>query len=154
MSMNAKPKDAIERMKAWLESQDFYELCQNYRHARDIKPHREGADTAAGAFERIKREIAGYLPDGAVCVVWPADLTRERLNELASAIDTSQPNAWECWPGQANALRALATIAPVRKKRVVNLWESKHSKPIAFPVGEAPEVGTWRCVARNVELED
>lgn len=146
--MNAKPKDAIERMKAWLESKDFYDLCQNYRHARDIKPHREGADTAAGAFERIKREIAGYLPDGAVCVVWPAELTRERLEEFADEwrVQFAEP---------CKALLAIAAIAPQRKKRVVNIWGSIDAprKLTTLDIDSLPP-GNWKLVARNVELED
>jgi len=125
MSMNAKPKDAIERMKAWHAGKDWW-----------------------ACFTGDAIAILAYLdsiPDGAVPVVWPAELTRERLEELVCTV----PNQ-----GHREALRALAAIAPQKKKRVVNLWESKHTKPIAFPVGEAPEVGTWRCVARNVELED
>lgn len=43
-------------VRDWLESQDFYELCQNYRHAPDMMK-REGQDNAAEAFERLKREI-------------------------------------------------------------------------------------------------
>lgn len=42
----------------WLESKDFYELCQSYRHAQDIIAAAEGQPTAGEAFERLKLSIA------------------------------------------------------------------------------------------------
>lgn len=96
-------------------------------------------------FAGLSEAIRTVLPH---VVEWPADLTRERLELLTNHPDFSMSD-------YRVVLRQLAAIAPERKKRVVNLWETKYSKPIAFPVGERPEVGaTWRCVARNVELED
>ena len=61
-----------------------------------------------------------------------------------------------------DALRALAAIAPQRKKRVVNLWRNKNSHkdiwPSVFAADYDPNANDatepWRCVARNVELED
>jgi len=44
-------------MREWLESQEFYELCQDYRHAGDIQPVHQFLPTAAEAFETLKREI-------------------------------------------------------------------------------------------------
>ncbi|MCR4304945.1 MAG: hypothetical protein NUV63_12115 [Gallionella sp.] len=41
----------------WLDSQDFYELCQSYRHAQDVTPKAKGLPTAAGAFETLKDAI-------------------------------------------------------------------------------------------------
>jgi len=127
--MNAKPVAAIERIREWSRGNAWH-----------FAPPRLEAETIVA--------WADSIPDGAVPVVWPADCTKQTLDGFA---DSMKANGHI---GAANALRALAAIAPQKKKRVVNLWESKHTKPIAFPVGEAPEVGTWRCVARNVELED
>ena len=129
--MNAKPKDAIERIRNELTA------CVSPRTGMALY----SAQTAILAY-------LDSIPADAVPVVWPADCTKQTLDGFA---DSMKANGHI---GAANALRALAAIAPQKKKRVVNLWESKHTKPIAFPVGEAPEVGTWRCVARNVELED
>lgn len=126
--MNAKPKDAIAALRHYMAD-------------------RVWPDMPAASLGRVLA-WADSIPDGAVPVVWPADCTKQTLDGFA---DSMKANGHI---GAANALRALAAIAPQKKKRVVNLWESKHTKPIAFPVGEAPEVGTWRCVARNVELED
>lgn len=41
----------------WLDKQEFYEVCQTYRHARDMWPNVEGAPTAAEAFEALKEYI-------------------------------------------------------------------------------------------------
>ncbi len=124
--MNAKPKDAIAALRHYMADRVWPDMPQ-------------------ASLERVLA-WADSIPDEPV--VWPADCTKQTLDGFA---DSMKANGHI---GAANALRALAAIAPQKKKRVVNLWESKHTKPIAFPVGEAPEVGTWRCVARNVELED
>ena len=47
----------MEEFAEWLQSQEFYELCQQYRHARDIAPSSKGLLTAAEAFENLKQEI-------------------------------------------------------------------------------------------------
>jgi len=63
--------------------------------------------------------ILAYLDwlEGKHVVEWPKELTRERLEEFADKIGARNENAWECWPGQESALRALAAIAPERKQR-------------------------------------
>jgi len=38
----------------WLDSQEFYEWCQQYRHAKDLI----GNPTAAQAFDALRAEIA------------------------------------------------------------------------------------------------
>lgn len=127
--MNAKPKDAIEELR---------HMC---RH--------DSVDSGG-------RAILAYLdslPDTCVCVEWPAELTRERLEEAAEALAVSD------WRDLSNALRALAAIAPVRKKRVVNLWRNGMNQLQEWPVEWEPSPPVyipekWRCVARNVELED
>lgn len=49
-----------EKLVVWLESREFYELCQNYRHARDASKLPDERDNALQAFERLKREIRGH----------------------------------------------------------------------------------------------
>jgi hypothetical protein len=45
---------------------------------------------------------------------WPADLTRERLMELAIGMG---------FESRSDALRRLAELAPEREKRMVTLWQ-------------------------------
>ena len=134
--MNAKPVEAIERMRAWMDK------CLAY----DTKN------------ERIVLAYLDAIPDGAVCVVWPAELTRERLEELADKIGTRNENAWECWPGQESAIRALAAIAPQKRKRVVNLWQHvADDLPVCRHPKWQPDPAlacNWTLIKRNVELED
>lgn len=44
-------------MREWLDSEEFYELCQQYRWAQDGIARGPGAMTAAEAFEFLKNEI-------------------------------------------------------------------------------------------------
>ena len=93
------------------------------------KPNWRASHTEMSNFLDSLPDSFEIVPEGSRLVEWPSELTRERLDSLASAIDTSQPNAWECWPGQANALRALAAIAPVeKKKRKVEIWEDANGE--------------------------
>lgn len=132
--MNAKPKDAIERMRA------IYGKFAPWEDPNIV------SDIQA---------LLAYLdaiPDGAVPVVWPADLTRERLEELArqSHADMHMMSVSD----RSHALRALAAIAPQKKKRVVNLWQRGAGTIVAIGDNDCPLGDAWRCVARNVELED
>ncbi len=93
------------------------------------------------------------LSDTCVCVEWPAELTRERLEKLASS--------WQSAYGvgdAVSALRALAAIAPVRKKRVVNLWQHvADDLPVCRHPKWQPDPAlacNWTLIKRNVELED
>lgn len=131
--MNAKPKDAIAALRHYMAD-------------------RVWPDMPAASLGRVLA-WADSIPDGAVPVVWPADCTKQTLDGFA---DSMKANGHI---GAANALRALAAIAPVRKKRVVNLWQHvAHNLPSTFSAGYDPNAATntnsWRCVARNVELED
>jgi len=47
----------IGKALAWLDSQDFYEICQRYRHAQDAVPRGPGQPTAVEAFEDLKSAI-------------------------------------------------------------------------------------------------
>lgn len=46
----------------WLDDQDFYEMCQQYRHAQDAVA-RPGFLTAAEAFEALKEYIREHMPE-------------------------------------------------------------------------------------------
>lgn len=122
--MRAKPVEAIERMREW------------------SKWNNEDLNAVLAYIDSI--------PDGSVPVVWPAELTLERLEELSNRFGPDGVTR--------DALRALAAIAPGRKKRVVNLWRAMGTALYERPTGWMPESHMnhdgWKCVARNVELED
>ena len=95
------------------------------------------------AIERMRRvwgddlkEVIAYLDS---IPEWPADLTRERMEELAQV---ESPN--EC----SNALSRLAAIAPKREKRKVELWEHDDGRLEAWPlpVNPAWNRAGWRKV--------
>ena len=89
---------------------------------------------------------ADSIPDDAVCVVWPKELTREMLEHLATyAAADSQV---------VQAFRALAAIAPVRKKRMVNLWAHGSGAPIVVNDGDSPVGQMWRKVGGPFEIEE
>lgn len=62
--MKPAPERSIEPgpLRNWLESQDFYELCQMYRHSQEWRPV-PGALTVTEAFERLKDEISNHVDD-------------------------------------------------------------------------------------------
>lgn len=84
-------------------------------------------DKPLEALERMRKEWFGtqwsdVVKDAKAIIAWadsvpewPKELTRERLEYLANDLSGA--------PSQINALRALAAIAPVKRKRMVNLWE-------------------------------
>ena len=49
-------------MAEWLNSQDFYELCQQYRHAHDGKPAHDDLLNAAEAFDMLIAHILDHTP--------------------------------------------------------------------------------------------
>lgn len=73
------------------------------------------------AIKRWRDGKAGNLDEAAIIAYldsipeWPADLTRERLEELAS-------EHYSGWANRFDALRRLAKLAPKREKRKVELW--------------------------------
>ena len=99
------------------------------------------------------RRLFDYLdsiPDDAVPVVWPKELTRERLEEFATA-----PVAYQS--SIVDALRALAAIAPERKKRTVNLWERKGIGSWGTDdrmANREYEMDGWRKVAGPIEIDE
>lgn len=119
-----KPVEAIERIKQW-------NLPFTWKEATaDLK------------------SVVAYLdsiPDDAIPVVWPKELTRERLEELAGFYGHGS--------SVADALRALAAIAPERKKRMVNLWRAPNGNQVWHDhLEEFPE--PWRKVAGPVEIDE
>ena len=77
---------------------------------------------------------------------WPADLTGDRLEELADCEVSLQDE-------RSQALRALVAIAPQRKKRMVNVWQT----PYALVVRNAPNdyaVDGWRKVGGPFEVDE
>lgn len=129
--MNAKPKDAIAALRHYMADRVWPDMPQ-------------------ASLERVLA-WADSIPEGAVPVVWPADLTRERLEELAADESTVVAIA-----GRYSAIRALAAIAPQKKPPVkVDLWRDGLNRLQEMPVGWKPNIPTdWHPVARNVELED
>jgi len=91
------------------------------------------------------RALFAYLDwlEGKHVVEWPVELTRERLEDLSS-LDNIRDSA--------KALYALAAIAPQRKKRVVNIWETGVGNLLAIPVEQTPNMNHWRKVAGPIEI--
>ncbi len=48
-------------LASWLDTQDFYELCQTYRHARDGVPLAPSLLTAAEAYDALKAALLARL---------------------------------------------------------------------------------------------
>lgn len=104
--------------------------------------------------------ILAYLdsiPEGAVPVVWPAELTRERLVGLANY---NYKGFFVSEEARGNALRALAAIAPKREKRKMNLWQ-QGNYVACFPEDFDPNKNSgardekWRKVTpQPVEIEE
>lgn len=114
-----KPTEAIE----WLKE---YGLVDTFAH------------------EGYVQEILAYIDS---IPEWPAYLTRERLEELAS-------EACSSWYDRSDALRRLAAIAPKRGKRKVALWQKiTEDCYIPKPLDWVPDKPTgWRKVG-EVELD-
>lgn len=118
-----RPKEAIERIRSWWAG---------------------NSDTD---------NVLAYLDwlEGKHVVEWPAELTRERLEELAFGNECGDALA------RTKALRALATITPQKKKRMVNLWEQNNFLQ-GFKEGCDPngrdDRRPWRKVAGPIELEE
>lgn len=88
------------------------------------------------------------IPDDAHVCEWPKELTRERLQHMAFRAS---------FGADVEILRALAAIAPERKKRMVNLWVLEHdgakARPYCWEVGQEPTADGWRKVAGPVEID-
>lgn len=125
-----KPVEAIERLRASLTSANF-------------RP-----DDAAAILAHLDS-----IPDDAHVCEWPKGLTRERLIELAA--DTGRVT----YDDRNEALRALAAIAPERKKRFVNFWRNRDGALIEQGVDwdfTAPEhqPNTWKKINEHpVEID-
>lgn len=113
---------------------------------------------ATDALECLRKamDFLDSLPDefeilgpGEAAVKWPKEFTREHLLRLA---DTSLHGMNPM--GMAVALRALAAIAPERKKRRVNIWKDKCGCYRLREVGWSDPQCNWRKVAGPIEIED
>lgn len=100
-------------------------------------------------YQEYAQEILAYIDS---IPEWPADLTRERLEELAD-------EAYSGWSNRFDALRRLAAIAPKRGKRKVDLWWHESwtdtIPPHAQYAGQSEltdGVGGWRKVG-EVEID-
>ena len=94
------------------------------------------------------------VPEGHVCVKWPKEYTRERMIQEADFAErTSASNEYR-FASCAQALRALAAIAPEPKKRKVELWKHKEGSCIWRAEGEWRSGDGWRKVAGPIEIED
>lgn len=118
------------------------------------------------AIERMRGFYgSGHLWDDSVKIVlsyldsipeWPADLTRERLMDMATKLQSyaerhgHDVGLLNC----ASALRRLAAVAPKREKRKVTIWcRSDLDEYIAKPSDWAPyEHAIWRKVG-EVEID-
>ena len=87
------------------------------------------------------------VPAGLHVCEWPKELTRERLEELANC---------SLYERHAQALRALAAIAPERKKRMVNLWRNGDGDLVDLLVDSTPpkDMNYWRKVGGPFEIEE
>ena len=103
------------------------------------KPNKECYYNEARDFLDSLPDEFEIVPEGYVCVKWPDGLTRDRLEFLADKIKAENVNAWESWPAQESALRALAAIAPERKKRRMSAWQYGCAIPQLFSVDWRPE---------------
>ena len=126
-----KPKEVIERIRN--------ELNQQVSPVNGLTLYSAHAAIIAWA---------DSLPDDAHVCAWPKELTRERLNSAADALEVSD------WHDLSGAIRALAAIAPVRKKRMVNLWAHGSGAPIVVNDGDSPVGQMWRKVGGPFEIEE
>lgn len=48
-------------VKDWLDEQEFFDLCQSYRHSQDAVADFPGMPTSAEAFETLKKYIRDQI---------------------------------------------------------------------------------------------
>lgn len=123
-----RPKEAIERMRAW------------------------NSGSGWGNHDADSDAILAYIDwlEGKHVCEWPKELTRERLEQLSQWSGVRGTSA-------GDAFAALAAIAPVRKKRMVNLWRNPEgtleiSDPEWLPY--ADQIAGWRKVGGPVEVSE
>ena len=86
-------------VREWLDSKDFYELCQSYRHAGDVIPRAEGFPTACEAYEALKDEIEKRVLE--------PNYRNAIIEECAKVCDeNSMASAEKC----ASAIRELKSV--------------------------------------------
>ena len=127
-----KPREAIERMRAALDRGSIY------------------GEYAAGDVKSILAYLDS-IPEGAHVCVWPKELTRERMLELA------RDDGMARWPERSEALRALAHIAPeAPKKRMVEIWTHEDGTLSVHDLPIDPARNAWGQRKRHgpFEIED
>ena len=85
------------------------------------------------------------VPAGLHVCEWPKELTRERLEELANC---------SLYERHAQALRALAAIAPKKRTRMVEIWRQYGGRMVVLDAGSTPPPDHKRVTANPVEIED
>jgi hypothetical protein len=113
-----KPVEAIERMREWVESN------------RGVKFYSNDGQAILAYIDSLKP--------------WPADLTRERLMELAIGMG---------FESRSDALRRLAELAPVRETQRVELWEHEDGMKTWARIGVICAAGGWRKVGGPFEVD-
>lgn len=116
-----KPVEAIERMRMWVSGSVEHFFTSN------------------------GKAILAYLGSRKP---WPADLTRERLEDIA------RNGGWnKC----TDIILRLAELAPVREKRMVEIWENPANKNLSMWENDSPPNGWiaagWRKVGGPFEIE-
>lgn len=98
-----------------VDGQDFYELCQQYRHAREMMPH--GMPNTVQAFNNIREYIkTGRLPWPSYENAAPQDATQHREPTIAGSLVDHAPA--ESAPGSAtpNSGVVESLIGQLRKQ--------------------------------------
>ena len=126
-----KPHGAIDWLREYMDCQ---QVLGN--RPRDLLTF---LDSLPDTFEIVE--------PGKVQVEWPKELTRERLEELANC---------SLYERHAQALRALAAIAPRKRTRMVNLWRKPDGEVVARDPDHFVHVDSgWRKVnPQPIKIED
>ena len=127
-----RPKEAIERMRSYANDG----FC-------------------IGDIQASLKTILDWLEGKHVCE-WPKELTRDAVERLYQRYKNPYPVKFDrpipYDDELAAALYALMSIAPQRKKRVVNIWETGVGNLLAIPVEQTPNMNHWRKVAGPIEI--
>ncbi len=97
-------------MSDYLDEQDFYEVCQTYRHAQDVLPLAPGLLTAAEAFDALKE----YIRQNLQTATWA-----ER--ELAEIVRIVQPREHEDEITHAIRVSTIRRLIEADEERYLNL---------------------------------
>jgi len=96
--------------------------------------------------------ILAYLDwlEGKHVCEWPIRLNEDFLMNLAAQHDSA---------AKEEALRALAAVAPQKRKRMAELWiHERGQKEWLYSddkwTAQRANMPGWKCLARNIELEE